>query len=205
MEVLTNNMDKFEPLNAMLRQKAQILDAEVQRVQKQKELDAMRQQNMLDVQPPAVIEQYQQPQDGQYTFLPNEAPITQKYGNYNPEVEKYSNGINYGTDFGVRSGTPIGLPRGNWKVVEAYKGSDFNRGYGQSVLVVNEDTGERLRMSHLSQVNVIPGQRIAGGVVGLSGSTGNSTGPHLDLEYYDNKGKLSDVTTSPYASYLFGR
>lgn len=65
-------------------------------------------------------------------------------------------------------------------------------------MLQNLDTGEKIRFSHLSQVGVKTGDIVGGQPVGLSGATGNVTGPHLDVEYYDKKGKLSDVMKSPY-------
>lgn len=141
-------------------------------------------------------------------ILPTQAPVTQTFNNYNPALYK---GItkdmrNKGVDFGVKEGTPVSLPDGNWIVKEASTNNGFNRGYGNSVMVENEETGERMRMSHLSRVNVLPGQKIRGGsLVGLSGATGNVTGPHLDLEFYDGQGRIGDVTKSRYGQQLFGQ
>lgn len=137
-------------------------------------------------------------------------PVTQPYGNVNPSVEKFSRGgINTGVDIGVPKNTPVSLPKGQWKVVKAfngartgYVGDNENSGYGNSVLVQNLDTGEQIRFSHLNQLN-IPSEVMNGGqVIGLSGATGNVTGPHLDIEYKDSKGKLSDFLQSPYADQL---
>lgn len=141
--------------------------------------------------------------------------VTQQFGNRNP-IEKYSKGINYGTDIAVPIGTKVALPPGQWKVVEAFNKATasganntqggINNGYGNSILVQNPQTGEKLRFSHLSNVGVQPGQTINGGlVVGKTGATGNVTGAHLDLEYYNNQGKLANVLTSPYARYLVGK
>lgn len=123
----------------------------------------------------------------------------------------YSGGINRGTDFAMSKGTPVTLPQGNWKVIDAFSGATaegpnnkqrgINQGYGNSVFVQNLDTGERLRFSHLSKVNVQRGQTLKGGLVGETGATGNvagKTGQHLDLEYFDSKGKLADVRKSSY-------
>lgn len=134
------------------------------------------------------------------------APITQSFG-ARSGVEVFSGGFNRGADFGVKEGTPLALPPGEWQVQEAfgadkekgYIGRKSNRGYGNSVLVRNTQTGETLRFSHLSGVNVLPGKVYKGGtVIGASGMTGNVTGPHVDIEYTKN-GKLSDVTKSPYS------
>lgn len=137
-------------------------------------------------------------------MMPGKYGVTQSFMNYNPEVEKYSGGYNYGVDFGTPVGTPVALPSGNWLIKEATLGS-FNKGYGNSVLAVNEDTGEMIRLSHLSKLNTAPNARIRGGsVVGFTGNTGNTTGPHIDIEFYTKGGKPADILKSRYASELYG-
>lgn len=127
-------------------------------------------------------------------------------------ADVFSGGINRGRDVAVANGTPLAAPAGNWTVVDAYGartqtgkiGDKTNYGYGNSVVLQNKDTGEKIRMSHLSPgVNVKTGQEITGGtVIGATGQTGNTTGPHLDIEYFDSKGKLRDIMNSPYGKYL---
>lgn len=61
-------------------------------------------------------------------------------------------------------------------------GDPPHKGYGNVVIAVTETDGVRLKviMAHLSRVDVKVGQTIAPGqVVGIVGSTGCSTGPHL--------------------------
>ena len=149
------------------------------------------------------------------TILPMAAKITQQFGNRS-NVERFSGGVNYGTDFAIPTGTKVALPPGQWEVVEAFAKAraagpnnpqrGANRGYGNSVLVKNKETGEKLRFSHLSRVGAQSGQTLKGGsLIGLSGATGNvagRTGQHLDLEYYNQKGKAADVLRSVYAKYL---
>lgn len=138
-------------------------------------------------------------------------PVTQRFGNRN-SIERFSGGINYGVDIGTPEGTPAQLPPGRWRIDEAhgqergrgYIGNSANRGYGNSVLATNLDTGERLRLSHLSEVGVRPGQIFEGGVIGRTGATGNVTGAHLDVEYMNALGQLVDVLQSQYAKYLIG-
>ena len=60
--------------------------------------------------------------------------------------------------------------------------SGWNGGYGISVYVDCGD-GMVIRYGHLSETSVEVGQTVAqGDLLGLSGNTGNSTGPHLHFE-----------------------
>lgn len=141
--------------------------------------------------------------------------ITQKFGNKS-SVEKYSGGVNYGTDIAVPKGTIASLPQGEWEVVDVFDQATaegpnnpqggINKGYGNSVLVRNKQTGEKLRYSHLSKVAVKKGQTVSGGrPIGMTGATGNvagKTGQHLDIEYYDQQGKINDIFKSGYKNYL---
>lgn len=149
---------------------------------------------------------YQIPEQIGKGILSAFGPITQAFGNYNPAIEKYSGGVNYGVDIGVPMRTKVSLPSGEWKVIESSNKGDFNRGYGNSLLVQNTKTGEKLRFSHLDQLaNLTKDQVLQGGInFGLTGATGNVTGPHLDLEYYNQMGKAADVLRTIYGKELFG-
>lgn len=166
-----------------------------------------------DIKPAAVNRGFDTSEDlGPITQMSQEkiipsSTVTQEFGNKS-NVEVFSGGINNGTDFGVKKGTPVSVPGGQWKVMESFGGSSRegfignkdNNGFGNSVLVQNQQSGETIRFSHLSKVGVKPGQIIDGGqVVALSGNTGNSTGDHLDVEYRDPSGRLKDVLSSRYA------
>ncbi|GIK56810.1 MAG: M23 family metallopeptidase [Chloroflexi bacterium] len=55
-------------------------------------------------------------------------------------------------------------------------------GYG-NLIVVNHGNGYETFYGHLSGFNVVPGQIVTKGqVIGASGNTGNSSGPHLHFE-----------------------
>ncbi len=82
-----------------------------------------------------------------------------------------------GMDFRANVGDPIYATAAG-KVVKA----GWEGGYGQMVEI---DHGEGLstRYGHMSQINVVVGQRVhVGQVIGRVGSTGRSTGPHLHYE-----------------------
>lgn len=68
-------------------------------------------------------------------------------------------------------------------VVSGYKAGDkkANQGWGNQVIIQDED-GNKFYYSHLKNVNVSNGQVIdPGQIIGTEGSTGNSTGSHLDF------------------------
>ncbi|PID86233.1 MAG: hypothetical protein CSB13_04035 [Chloroflexi bacterium] len=55
-------------------------------------------------------------------------------------------------------------------------------GYG-NLIVVNHGNGFETFYAHLSGINVVPGQIVyKGNVIGYSGNTGNSSGPHVHFE-----------------------
>lgn len=84
-----------------------------------------------------------------------------------------------GRDYGLPVGTPVLAPHGG-KVIEATFDAD---GYGIYVKIENEVGGSVL--AHLSRRDVNPFQVVyEGQQIGLSGNTGNSTGPHLHWGYY---------------------
>ncbi|HHH40504.1 MAG TPA: M23 family metallopeptidase, partial [Chloroflexi bacterium] len=83
-----------------------------------------------------------------------------------------------GIDIGLRLGDPV-YAADNGLVVYA----GWNTwGYG-NLVVIDHGNGWQTWYAHLSQVNVSCGQSVwQGGIIGLGGSTGNSTGPHLHFE-----------------------
>lgn len=95
-------------------------------------------------------------------------------------VKSYHTGI----DLAIASGTPVKAAM-NGKIAVA----GFNPTYGNYV-IINHENGYQTLYAHLSRINVKSGQRVSqGGNIGLVGSTGYSTGPHLHFTVYKN-GKL---------------
>ena len=84
-----------------------------------------------------------------------------------------------GLDFAVAIGSPV-LCIGDGIVYQIHTNPD-NHNYGLHVRVVHPD-GRLSIYSRLSRIDVTPNQSVVGGQqLGLSGNTGNSTGPHLHL------------------------
>lgn len=125
------------------------------------------------------------------------------------QYDTQTGGINYGVDYATPPGTDLSLPEGDWEVENAYNGAGpgnindwTNQGYGNSVMVKNRKTGEKLRFSHLQEANVTPGQLLGGGNIGKTGGSGHVTGPHLDFEMYDAQGNPTDPLKSPYGNII---
>lgn len=69
---------------------------------------------------------------------------------------------------------------------------NHGRGFGLRVRIVH-DNGYKTVYAHLSRVDVKQGQRVsAGTILGLTGTTGTSTGPHLHMEVHDAAGRIMD-------------
>jgi hypothetical protein len=83
-----------------------------------------------------------------------------------------------GSDIAAPTGTPVLATRAGRVTV-----SDVLGGYGLTVILRHGENDLESRYAHLSQVAVRPGEWVEQGeVIGLVGSTGNSTGPHLHFE-----------------------
>ena len=83
----------------------------------------------------------------------------------------------HGVDIRLTTGDPVHSAFAGIVRVAARMG-----GYGNCV-VVRHPNGLETLYGHLSKINVRPGQQVAAGdIIGLGGSTGNSTGPHLHFE-----------------------
>jgi hypothetical protein len=105
------------------------------------------------------------------------SPITQLFGE-NPQWYPLTNGHN-GIDWGIPEGTPV---RAAMDGTIARAELDTT-GYGKHVRILHPD-GAMTIYGHLSNYACKAGDKVkAGDIIGYSGNTGNSTGPHLHFEY----------------------
>jgi len=121
------------------------------------------------------------------TPVPRGTPVTSPYGQRGGG--KKTKGFHAGLDFGAKLGTKVYAHDSGVVTVVGNGG-----GYGNYIEI---DHGSyRTRYAHLKQISVSRGQKVSGGtVIGLSGNTGNSTGPHLHFEVLVNGKK---VNPAPY-------
>ncbi|MBN0042912.1 transglycosylase family protein [Streptomyces actuosus] len=112
---------------------------------------------------------------------------------YHAAGSSWSKGYHTGVDFPVPTGTSVkAVAPGT--VVDAGWGGSF----GYQVVIRHAD-GRYTQYAHLSAISVREGQAVGGGQrIGRSGSTGNSTGPHLHFEVRTGPGFGSDVDPLAY-------
>lgn len=106
--------------------------------------------------------------------------ITSKYG-------QRSSGFHTGVDIAVPTGTPVYAAASGTVVKACWSG-----GYGYLV-VIDHGNGYQTYYAHNSSLCVSAGQSVSKGQnISYSGSTGNSTGPHLHFEV-----RINGNTTNP--------
>ncbi len=95
------------------------------------------------------------------------------YSRFHPILKVYT--AHLGIDLGAREGTPVHATA-DGVVLSAGP----NGGAGNMIHLRHKNNYETMYL-HLSRILVAPGERVEGGkVIGLVGSTGEATGPHLD-------------------------
>lgn len=117
------------------------------------------------------------------------APVTSPFGprGVNP-VTGLPEGIHCGVDFGIPAGTGIPSPV-TGTVINA---GDQGDGYGISIVVREDDTGDIWRFAHNSEACVSVGDHVGiDSLLAYSGNTGLSTGDHLHVEILQGPGDAS--------------
>lgn len=93
-----------------------------------------------------------------------------------------------GTDFAVRTGTPVNAPA-DGRVIKS-----THQSLAGNYIVIRHDNGYKTRYMHLSKRLVSEGDRVAmGQKIALSGNTGRSTGPHLHYEVMVNNRQVDPM------------
>jgi murein DD-endopeptidase MepM/ murein hydrolase activator NlpD len=134
-----------------------------------------------------------------FTDLKNIYCITQYFGRTpfataNPQL--YQSGTHNGIDFRAPEGTEILASADG--VVRGTGNTDLvcpNASYGKWILI-DHNNGLSTLYAHLSLIKVYTGQKVERGqLIGYSGDTGASTGPHLHFTVYATAGV--NITTFP--------
>jgi murein DD-endopeptidase MepM/ murein hydrolase activator NlpD len=131
------------------------------------------------------------------------APVTSHFSNarFHPILKTYR--AHLGTDYGAPIGTPVQTIGAGRVTFAGRKG-----GEGNMVQIVHANSYETMYL-HLSRMFVRLGQHVEiGKIIGLVGSTGLSTGPHLDFRIlqkgqYKNFERLGLPPSDPVAKKNF--
>ncbi|MFE9396664.1 transglycosylase family protein [Streptomyces flavidovirens] len=112
---------------------------------------------------------------------------------YRAAGSSWAKGYHTGVDFPVPTGTAVKSVAPGRVVSAGWGGA-----YGYQVVIQHTD-GKYSQYAHLSALTVREGQKVGGGQrIGRSGSTGNSTGPHLHFEVRTGPGYGSDIDPLAY-------
>lgn len=98
-----------------------------------------------------------------------------------------------GFDLSTPEGTPVYAADTGLIIFAGWSGV----GYGNTVMI-DHGNGYRTLYAHLSQVSTYCGAKVQKGkIIGLSGNTGNSTGPHLHFEVRVPGGYIDPIMVLP--------
>jgi murein DD-endopeptidase MepM/ murein hydrolase activator NlpD len=132
----------------------------------------------------------------QFIWPMPKGPVTQGFGPSQLALEPPFNGYAHfhtGIDVAGPQNEPV-LAAQDGQVVLAARGAN---GYGNYVVLAHGQ-GLTTLYGHLNQILVKPGDRVSqGSAIGLEGSTGNSTGPHVHFEVRVNGTPVDPVTYLP--------
>lgn len=122
------------------------------------------------------------------------APVDAALGTaYRVAGSSWSSGYHTGVDFPVATGTSVKSVGPGHVVSAGWAGA-----YGYQVVIKHTD-GRFSQYAHLSALGVKAGQQVSGGQrIGRSGSTGNSSGPHLHFEMRTGPGYGTDIDPLKY-------
>ncbi|MES2023607.1 MAG: peptidoglycan DD-metalloendopeptidase family protein [Patescibacteria group bacterium] len=125
------------------------------------------------------------PQAGVLSWPLDSILVTQRFGKTEAGKRLYATGSHNGVDFRASVGTPVkamadGIVSGTGDTDIQCPGVSFGR-----FVLIKYNNGLASTYGHLSLIKVSIGQKVARGeVVGYSGNTGYSTGPHLHVSVY---------------------
>lgn len=124
--------------------------------------------------------------DGTPLGKPHHGRVTSRFGYRANPFTGRGRELHSGIDLKGRNGEQVKATANGTVSFAGYMG---NYGY---VVMVTHPNGYETRYAHLSKIRVKRGQRVVvGATVGLLGSTGRSTGPHLHYEILQNGKKLN--------------
>jgi murein DD-endopeptidase MepM/ murein hydrolase activator NlpD len=118
--------------------------------------------------------------------------VTRRYGE---GVNPFTGAVEFhaGIDLGAPEGTPILAPADG--IVQLATTTYAPLESAGTVVILDHRNGGKTFYSHLGELKVKTGQRVSrGATIGLVGSTGRSTGPHLHFEVWENGRHIDPAT-----------
>ncbi len=106
-------------------------------------------------------------------------------------ITQFYNGFHPGLDVGSMEGSPVyASDTGTVTYASFAAGTYYDYG---NLIVINHGNGFETFYAHLSSIGVFPGQTVTQGeLIGFTGNTGRSSGPHIHFEIRDR-----DFRTNP--------
>lgn len=141
---------------------------------------------------------YPSPGKGIFSWPLDIIKLTQLFGKTEFGKRVYANGFHNGVDFKAPFGTEVkatlsGIIRGVGDTDTTCPGASFGKW-----ILLEHNNGLSTTFAHLSLIKVSAGQFVmTGDVIGYSGNTGFSTGPHLHISVYPTQGvKISTLKSA---------
>lgn len=167
------NTEELKNLLLSTNQETQTLLEEAQR----------RESEMADMiqQLQAALKELEEKQRNTWVLPIRYEYVSSPYGyRWHPISNTYT--FHYGVDLAAFEGTPVVASRGGWIEKAAYE-----EGGAGNYVIIDHGDGYKTKYLHLKSYDVKVGQYvITGQVIGACGSTGASTGPHLDFRIVCN-------------------
>jgi murein DD-endopeptidase MepM/ murein hydrolase activator NlpD len=165
-----------EPVvNNEMGQRTWLVQEDIEKIRRQIELE-----NASTVELLGMVNDRKSQLDHTPTIVPCDGFVSRGYGMHNdPFTGSYQ--LHKGIDIAAPKGTPV-YATANGIVAR----TSYQAGLG-NLIVLDHGDGYSTYYGHLSKVKVAPGHRVTRGeLIGLVGSTGYSTGPHLHYEVHEN-------------------
>lgn len=107
-------------------------------------------------------------------------------------ITQYYGGFHAGLDVSSKEGAPVYAADTGTVTFASYAAGQYYD-YG-NLIVVNHGNGYETFYAHLSGISVYPGQIVnQGDLIGYSGNTGRSSGPHLHFEIRQNDFQINPL------------
>jgi hypothetical protein len=158
-------------ISTHLSERTWLVEEDIEKIRRQIELENASFEQLLDM-----VQAKKDLLDHTPTINPCDGFMTRGFGMHNdPFTGSYQphNGI----DIAAPRGTPVNATASGMVI-----GSAYQSGLGNTI-IIDHGNGYTTYYGHLSKIKVAVGKRVQrGDVIGLVGSTGYSTGPHLHYE-----------------------